>query len=36
MVIDWEAVINWETLDKMNDDEIVLLHNILTKEDNNG
>ena len=36
MVIDWEAVINWETLDKMSDDEIELLHNILTKEDNNA
>jgi hypothetical protein len=36
MVIDWEAVINWETLDKMTDDEIRLLHNILTKEDTNA
>jgi hypothetical protein len=36
MVIDWEAVINWEILDKMTDDEIELLHNILTKEDTNA
>jgi len=35
-MIDWEAVINWEILDKMTDDEIELLHNILTKEDTNA
>lgn len=35
-MIDWTAVINWETVDKMTDDEIELLHNILTKEDNNA
>jgi len=35
-MIDWEAVINWEVLDKMSDDEIKLLHDILTKEDTNA
>lgn len=30
-MIDWEAVINWETIDKMTDDEIELLSNILGK-----
>ena len=30
-MIDWEAVIDWETIDKMSDDEIELLSNILGK-----
>lgn len=30
-MIDWEAVINWETIDKMTDKEIELLSNILGK-----
>jgi len=35
-MIDWEAVINWEILDKMSDDEIELVYNIFKKEDNNA
>ena len=30
-MIDWEAVIDWERLDKMNDKEIELLSDILGK-----
>lgn len=30
-MIDWEAVIDWERLDKMTDKEIELLSNILEK-----
>jgi len=33
-MIDWEAVIDWERLDKMTDDEIDLLYNIFNKENN--